>query len=183
MRKATKRLILAACIQLTLTAWPWTAATAAPPGDKSDLIDRYDPGIPRNVSVEWAFPTGFSVGINGGHRFLTGDGETAFGDSVPRMNLFPLSFLMKYSLYHTRHLSQTVGFGVGPYFLHRGQMPLRLSDLDVVCGSTYVTEWITEISQDLFVNLRMRYTQAFQSVMDEAALRDFSTWLGLNLRW
>lgn len=151
--------------------------------ENCDFLSIYDPGIPQLVSREWAFPTGFSLGISGGHLFRTGT-ETDLADgSTPKMNLFPLSFLMKYSLYKTKMISQSVGIGVGPYFLHQGPMPIQFGDLSVTGSSTYLSEWVSCLSKNLYLKLKMTYTHAFQSVTDQIPLRDFTTWLGLNLRW
>jgi hypothetical protein len=151
--------------------------------DDSDLVALYDPGIPASVSVEWSFPTGFSLGIDGGYQLRIGDQGPLSSQSPSSVNLFPLSFLMKYSLYQSRWISQSVSVGLGPYFLHTGQMPIQLRDLGVTGSSTWITEWITRVSQDLYVNLNMKYTHAFQPVILEIPLWDFTTWLGLNLRW
>ena len=151
--------------------------------DQSGLLCLYDPGIPQSVYTEWSFPTGFSFGISGGHRLRIGTRQGKTAGLSPRMNLFPLSFLMKVPLYKTRRITQSVGVGLGPYFLHQGPMPIQFSDLRVTCGSTYLTEWVTCVTKDLYLNLKMKYTHALQSVTDQIPLMDFTTWLGLDLRW
>ena len=158
-------------------------ATASPPADKSDFERLYDPGIPPAVSVEWAFPSGFALGIDSGYNLRLGDDHASSGQYSARMNQIPLTFLMKYSLYEGRRISQSVGFGLGPYFFHQGQMPIQLKDVDITGSSTALTEWVSHLSKDLYVNLRMKYTQAFQFVVDDIPLWDFTTWFGMNLRW
>ena len=152
-------------------------------GRKSDFESLYDPGIPPSVSMEWSFPTGFSLGINSGYKLRIGD-ETPAADNHPNtMNTFPLSFSMKYSLYRSQRISQSIGVGLGPYFLYQGEMPIQLKDVDVTGRSTCATEWISHLSRDVYLNLKMKYSHAFQSVVNEIPLWDFTTWLGLNFRW
>jgi len=159
-------------------------ATASPPTDKSDFERIYDPGIPPAVSVEWSFPTGFSLGIDSGYQLRIGDDDHASSSQdAARMNQIPLTFLMKYCLYEGSRISQSVGFGLGPYFFHQGRMPIQFKDVDVTGSSTAVTEWISHLSEDLYVNLRMKYTQAFEFVVDDIPLWDFTTWFGMHLRW
>lgn len=150
--------------------------------DPSGLLSLYDFGIPQSVSKEWTFPTGFSFRISGGYHLHEGvqDETTGF---TSKMNLFPLSFLMRIPLYKTRRISQSIGFGLGPYFLHQGPMPIHLSDVRVTCSSTCLTEWMTRVSNNLYLNLRMKYTYALQSLSSQVPLGDFTTRLGLKLRW
>lgn len=150
---------------------------------KSDFESLYDPGIPPAVSVEWSFPTGFSLGIDSGYQLRMGDDSTVSSPSPASLNTFPLLFSMKYSLYENSRISQSIGIGAGPYFLHEGEMPIQLKDVDVTASSTCTTEWVSRLSEDLYVNLRMKYTHVFQSVVNEIPLWDFTTWLGLNLSW
>ena len=100
-----------------------------------------------------------------------------------KANLFPLSVLMKYSLYHTRKLTQSIGFGFGPTFLHKGTLPVALSDLEVAFGPTYITEWVTPITNNLRLNLKMTYSHVIENMISRIPLQDFSTWLGLKLDW
>ena len=151
--------------------------------ENCDFLSIYEPGIPSSISKEWAFPTGFSFGISGGHHLRTGEENDPVDGSASKMNLFPLSFLMKYSLYKTKMISQSVGIGIGPYFLHQGSMPIEFGDIDVTGSSTYLSEWVSCLSKNLYLKLKMTYTHAFQSVADQIPLRDFTTWLGLNVRW
>jgi len=163
---------------------PVTAdANTSTPTDRSDFERLYDPGIPPAVSVEWSFPTGFALGIDSGYQLRIGDDHPSSSPEAASMNQIPLTFLMKYSLYEGRRISQSVGFGLGPYFFHQGQMPIQLKDVDITGSSTAVTEWVSHLSEDLYVNLRMKYTQAFQFVVNDIPLWDFTTWLGMNLRW
>ncbi len=90
---------------------------------------------------------------------------------------------MKFPLYQTRSISQSIGIGIGPYFLHQGPMPIRLRDLEVTGSSTYLSEWVTCFSKNLYLNFKMTYTHTFQSVKEQVPLRDFTTWLGLDVRW
>ena len=151
--------------------------------DKSDFMDIYDPGIPKAVSFEWDLPSGISLGISGGHQVQQVSESIFPAGYEPKMNLFPLSFLMKIPLYETKRLSQSMGFGIGPCFLHQGSMPIQFSDFEVLGMSTFLTEWVTHISKDLYLNLKMKYTQAFQSMENRIPTQDFSTFLGLNARW
>jgi len=151
--------------------------------DKSDFERLYNPGIPPKVSVQWSFPTGFALGIDSGYQLRIGDDHTSSSPEATSMNQIPLTFLMKYSLYEGRRISQSVGFGMGPYFFHQGQMPIQLKDVDITGSSTAVTEWVSHLSEDLYVNLRMKYTQAFQFVVNDIPLWDFTTWVGMNFRW
>jgi hypothetical protein len=171
--------ILLLCFLLLVTP----AASGSPPNSKSDLEGIYDPGIPRSVSVEWSYPTGFSLGIDSGCRLRIGDGDPSSSRDPAKANAIPLSFLMKYSLFQGRLISQSIGFGLGPYFLHQGQMPMQLKDVDVTGSSTCVTEWVSHLSQDLRINLKMRYTHAFQLMVDDIPLWDFTTWVGMNFKW
>jgi hypothetical protein len=171
--------ILLSCILITVVPH----ATASPPADQSDFESIYDPGIPPAVSVEWSFPTGFALGIDSGYQLRIRDADPSSSHNDARMNQIPLTFLMKYSLYEGRRISQSVGFGMGPYFFHQGQMPIQLEDVDITGSSTALTEWVSHLSKDLYVNLRMRYTQAFQFVVNDIPLWDFTTWFGMNLRW
>lgn len=158
-------------------------ANARPLLDKPDWMRIYDPGIPPSLSMEWSYPTGFSLGINSGYRLRIGNDNPGSGEQAARVNTFPVSFMMRYSLFESTRISQSVGFGLGPYFLHKGPMPIQLQDIDVTGSTTCVTEWIGHISRDLYLNLKMRYTQAFQVVVDDIPLWDFTTWMGMNLRW
>jgi hypothetical protein len=171
--------ILLLCLSISVP----TAADVSRLNQKSDFESLYDPGIPAAVSVEWSYPTGFSLGIDSGHQLRIGDDSTVSSESPAKMNTFPLSFSMRYSLYESSRISQSIGVGLGPYFLHEGEMPIQLEDLDVTGSSSYATEWISHLSRDLYVNLRMKYTHVFQSVVNDIPLWDFTTWLGLNLRW
>ncbi len=176
--------VLAALLLFVLVPRPATATGPGDPdGDPADLMSLYDPGIPRSVSREWSFPTGFSLGIEAGHRLLVGEDLDATLGDRPKVDVFPLAFLMKYSLYTTRRISQTVGVGLGPYLIHQGTVPIQLSDLELTGASTWVTEWVSEVSQDLYLNLKMNYTHVFQSVAHQVHLEDFSTWLGLRFQW
>ena len=160
-----------------------TAANGSRLNKKSDFERLYDPGIPPSLSVEWSYPTGFSLGIDSGYKLRIGDDSSVSTESPASLNTFPLSFSMKYSIYESSRISQSIGIGLGPYFLHEGEMPIQLKDVDVTGSSTCATEWISHLTQDLYVNLRMKYTHVFQSVVNEIPLWDFTTWLGLNLRW
>jgi hypothetical protein len=171
--------ILLICLLIPVAAY----ANTSPPTDRSDFERLYDPGIPPTVSVEWSFPTGFALGIDSGFQLRIGDEDPSSSPEAARMNQIPLTFLMKYSLYEGRRISQSVGFGMGPYFFHQGQMPIQLKDVDITGSSTAVTEWVSHLTKDLYVNLRMRYTQAFQFVVNDIPLWDFTTWFGMNLRW
>ncbi len=172
------RALLALCL---LIAAPG-AAVAYELAQASDFESLYDPGVPPSVSVEWSFPTGFSLGIESGYKLRFSD-ETAESSEARSINTFPLSFSMKYNLYESQLLSQSVGVGLGPYFLHEGEMPIQLEDVDVTGSSTCNTEWISRLSRDVYLNVKMVYTHAFQTVVDEIPLWDFTTWLGLNLKW
>jgi len=99
------------------------------------------------------------------------------------MNVFPVSFFMKVPLYESPGISQSFAIGLGPCFVHQGRMPIRLEDIDVTGSSTWLTEWVSHISQDLYVNVKMKYTHAFQSAIGGIPLWDLTTWLGMNLRW
>ena len=173
---------LAVFLLCVLTVVP-SAATAYEINQKSDFESLYDPGIPPSVSIEWSFPTGFSLGIDSGYQLRFGDESPVSGDSPNSLNTFPLSFSMKYNLYESPRISQSIGIGMGPYFLHEGEMPIQFKDVDVTGNSTCATEWISHLSQDIFLNLKMTYTHAFQSVVNEIPLWDFTTWLGLHLKW
>jgi hypothetical protein len=173
---------LAVLLLCVLTGLP-SAATAYEMNQKSDFESLYDPGIPPSVSKEWSFPTGFSVGINSGYQLRFGDETPLPGNSPNSMNTFPLSFSLKYNLYESPRISQSIGIGMGPYFLHEGEMPIQLKDVDVTGSSSCATEWISHLSRDIYLNLKMRYTHAFQAVVNEIPLWDFTTWLGLNLKW
>jgi hypothetical protein len=172
-------LVLGSLILLLLAS----DADARPPLDKADWQKIYDPGIPPSLSVEWSYPSGFSLGIDSGYRLRIGDGNPDSRGQAAKVNTIPLSFMMRYSLYESPRISQSVGFGLGPYFFHQGRMPIQLQDVDVTGSTTCVTEWISYISRDLYINLKMRYTQAFQFVVDDIPLWDFTTWMGMNLRW
>ncbi len=160
-----------------------TDANARPLMDKPDWMRIYDPGIPPSLSVEWSYPSGFSLGIDSGYRLRIGDDNSDSMRQAAKVNTIPLSFMMRYSLYENPRISQSVGFGLGPYFFHQGRMPIQLEDVDVTGSTTCVTEWIGYISRDLYINLKMRYTQAFQFVVDDVPLWDVTTWMGMNLRW
>lgn len=160
-----------------------TDANARPLTDKPDWMRIYDPGIPPSLSVEWSYPSGFSLGIDSGYRLRIGDDNSDSTRQAAKVNTIPLSFMMRYSLYENPRISQSVGFGLGPYFFHQGRMPIQLEDVDVTGSTTCVTEWIGYISRDLYINLKMRYTQAFQFVVDDVPLWDVTTWMGMNLRW
>jgi hypothetical protein len=171
--------VLLLCTLTVVPSWAKTGEIH----QKSDFESLYDPGIPASVSVEWSYPTGFSLGIDSGYRLRFGD-ETALSSGSPHsMNTFPLSFSMKYNLYEGPRISQSIGIGLGPYFLHEGEMPIQLKDLEVTGSSTCATEWISHLSRDIYLSLKMRYTHAFQTVVNEIPLWDFTTWLGLNLKW
>lgn|GEM_PF-3573208 len=173
---------LAVFLLCVLTVVPSAAATYEI-GQKSDFESLYDPGIPPSVSVEWSYPTGFTLGIDSGHQLRFGDETSVAGDSPNAMNTFPLSFSMKYSLYESPRISQSIGVGLGPYFLHEGEMPIQFKDIEVTGSSSCATEWISHLSRDIYLNLKMRYTHAFQAVVNGIPLWDFTTWLGLNLKW
>jgi hypothetical protein len=160
-----------------------SAATEYEIDTRSDFESIYDPGIPPSVSVEWSFPTGFSLGIQSGYKLRIGDESPVSSDSPGMMNTFPLSFSMKYNLYESHGLSQSIGVGLGPYFMHEGEMPIQLKDVEVTGSSTCATEWVSHLSRDVYLNLKMIYTHAFQSVVDEIPLWEFTTLLGLNLKW
>jgi len=151
--------------------------------DRSDFMDIFEPGIPRSVKMEWDLPSGISLGISGGHRLQEVEEEAAYRGFPTRMDVFPVSFLMKVPLYQTARISQSLGFGVGPCFLHQGKMPIEFSNFEVLGMSTCLTEWVSRISKDLYLNLRMKYTQAFQTMENRLPSQDFSTFLGLNARW
>lgn len=148
---------------------------------KSDFESLYEPGIPP-FSMEWSFPTGFSLGIDSGYRLRIGD-ESPVSSETPKVNTFPLSFSMKYNLYENKRISQSIGVGLGPYFLHEGEMPIQIKDLDVTGSSTCATEWVSHISKDMYLKLKMKYSRVFETVVHELPLWDFTTWLGLHLRW
>ena len=173
---------LAVFLLCVLTVAP-SVATAFEIHPKSDLESMYDPGIPPSVSVEWSFPTGFSLGIDSGYQLRFGDETPLSGDSPNSLNTVPLSFSMKYNLYESPRISQSIGVGLGPYFLHEGEMPIQFKDVEVTGSSSCATEWISHLSRDIYLNLKMRYTHAFQAVVNEIPLWDFTTWLGLNLKW
>jgi len=166
---------------------PTAAFASEKPGfvipDTSDFLERYDPGIPESVTLEWNLPSGVSIGISAGHK-LRGvpaiDLATSLG---PKTDLFPLSFLMKIPIYETPIISQSMGFGVGPCFLHQGRVPIEMGNLEVTGMTTCLTEWVSQISNNLYLNLKMKYTQAFQSMQDRLPESDFSTWLGLKANW
>ena len=172
---------VAAFILCLLIAMP-CAAMGPELGPKSDFESLYDPGIPTSASVEWSFPTGFSLGIDSGHQLRFGEEGSATG-APNALDTFPLSFMVKYNIFESYRLSQSIGVGVGPTFVHEGKMPLQFKDMDVTGNSTCATEWISHLSRDIYVNLKMKYTHAFQSVVNQIPLSDFTTWLGLNLRW
>ena len=151
--------------------------------DKSDYMDIYDPGIPSTVNLEWDLPSGISLGFSAGHQVQQVWERSLTPGYTPKMNLFPFSFLMKIPLYETKRLSQSMGFGIGPCLLHQGSMPIQFSDFEVLGMSTCLTEWVSQISKDLYLNLKMKYTQAFQSMENRIPSQDFSTFLGLNARW
>lgn len=173
---------LAVLLLCVLTIVP-SAATAFEIHPKSDFESMYYAGIPKSVSMEWSFPSGFSLGIDSGYRLRLGDETPPSGDSPNSMNTFPLFFSMKYSLYESPRISQSIGIGMGPYFIYQGEMPIQFKDVEVTGSSTCATEWISRLSRDLFVNLKMTYSHAFQSVVNEIPLWDFTTWLGLHLKW
>ena len=150
---------------------------------RPDFESLYDPGVPPSLSVEWSFPTGFSLGIDSGYQLRIDEDTQPSGQPPASVNTFPLSFSMKYSLYESYRISQSVGVGLGPYFLHQGEMPIQLKDVGMTGRSTYVTEWISHLSRDLYLNLRMKYSHAFQAVVNGIPLWDFAAWLGLDLRW
>ena len=160
-----------------------SAATANEINQKSDFEYLYDSGFPRSASLEWSFPTGFSLGIDSGHPLRYGDGTPVSGDSPNSIATYPLSFSMKYNLYESYRISQSIGVGVGPYFMHDGETPVQFKDVEITGNSTCATEWISHLSRDIFLNLKMSYTHAFQSVVNEIPLGEFTTWLGLNLKW
>jgi len=160
-----------------------SAATADEINQKSDFESLYNSGFPRPASLEWSFPTGFSLGIDSGHPLRYGDGTPVSGDSPNSIKTFPLSFSMRYSLYESYRISQSIGVGLGPYFMRQGETPGQFKDVEITGNSTYATEWISYLSRDIFLNLKMTYTQAFQSVVNEISLWDFTTWLGLNVKW
>jgi hypothetical protein len=151
--------------------------------DTSDFLERYDPGIPASVSLEWDLPSGFSLGISGGHKLGHVSESAISPDLDSRMNLFPFAFLMKVPIYETPFLSQSMGFGIGPYFVHQGQVPIAFGDLEVTGMTTCLTEWVSQVSENLFLHLKMKYTQAFETMQDRIPDRDFSTWLGLKAHW
>ncbi len=152
--------------------------------EDSDLLSSYDPGVPPSIAVEWSFPTKFSLGISGEYFLRSNTDMILANDITPKkMNLFPLSFLMNYSLYQGKKNSQSIGLGLGPYFLHQGPMPVKMKDLKITGSSIYCMEWITKITKNFYMNLKMKYTHSFQNIINEIPLRSFSTWLGLNLQW
>jgi hypothetical protein len=121
--------------------------------------------------------------IDGVRQLRIGDDTLASSQSPAKMTTFPLSFLMKYSLCESYRISQSVCVGLGPYFMHQGQMPAQIKDVQVTGLSTCSSEWISHLSRDLYLNLRMKYTHAFQTLINEIPPWDFTTWLGLNVRW
>ncbi len=151
--------------------------------ETSSLLFVCDSGIPPYISKEWSFPTRFSVVLSGGHNLRIAENVSLFGDQDHKMNLFPVSVLLKWRLYETRNTSQTIGFGLGPQFMHDGPTSVFLNGMQVTGTSTYLTEWVTRLSQDLYLNLRMKYTQSFQSLSVYMPRSDFATWLGLDARW
>ena len=96
---------------------------------------------------------------------------------------FPLSFSVRYSLYESYRISQSIGVGFGPYFMRQGETPGQFKDVEITGNSTCATEWISYLSRDIFLNLKMTYTQAFQSAVNEISLWDYTTWLGMNVKW
>jgi hypothetical protein len=173
---------LAVLLLCILTVAP-SEATANQMNQKSDFESLYDSGFPRPASLEWSFPTGFSLGIDSGHTLRYGDGTPVSGDSPSSTDTYPLSFSMKYTLYESYRISQSIGVGFGPYFIHEGETPVQFKDVEITGNSTCATEWVSYLSRDIFLNLKMSYTHAFQSVVNEVPLWDFTTWLGLNVKW
>jgi hypothetical protein len=150
---------------------------------KSDFESLYDPGIPTSVSVEWSFPSGFSLCIDSGHQLRIGDRDPGSDDASNRISTFPLLFSLQYELYEHPWLSQSVSLGLGPTFLHDGAMPVRLKDIDVRGGSHWATEWVSRLSRDISIHLKMKYSHVVRAAVDGIPLGDFTTWLGLHLRW
>jgi len=140
---------------------------------------------PTFIDVEWSFPTRFTIGIIGEHILKqNSDTSSEYLYNIENLiDLFPCYVLMKYSLYETPRLSQSIGLGLGPYFWHQGPGPPRFEGLKLTGNSTCIMEWISQISQHLYVNLSMKYTHAFQAAVGKISLRSFSTWLSLQLHW
>jgi hypothetical protein len=67
--------------------------------------------------------------------------------------------------------------------VHEGEKPVQFQDVEMTGNSMCATEWISYLSRDVFLNLRMTYSHVFQSVVNEIPLWDFTTWLGLNVKW
>ncbi len=182
-KAATAGLAALFCCLLITAPFPAPCAAEEPQlGHTSDFEAMYNLAIPTSSSVEWSYPTGFSLGIDSGHQLRFGDEGS--GSGTPRaLDTFPFSFMVKYNVFDSYRLSQTIGVGVGPTFVNEGKVPLQLKDMDVTGNSTCATEWISHLSRNIYLNLKMRYTRAFQSMVNRIPLSDFSTWLGLNVRW
>jgi len=167
--------------------FPTTAPTAPLPEvisqNRSGILERYDPGIPASLWMEWDLPSGLGFGISGGHELHQPEHADPGTPSERKMNLFPLSFLMKVPLYETPRISQSMSFGIGPYFLHQGRAPILLQDMDITGMTTCLTEWVSRISENLHLNLSVKFTQAFQTMKDRIPGRSVSTWIGLMVRW
>jgi len=151
--------------------------------DRSDFLERYDPGLPDSVSLNWVLPKGLALGFSAGHKLQRAAPADPSALAEPKTSLFPLSFLMRVPLFETPVLSQSMGFGIGPCLLHQGEMPIHLGDMEVTGLTTCLTEWVSEVSDNLFLRLRMKYTRNFESMRDRLPCNDFSTWLGMKVHW
>ncbi|MEW6442177.1 MAG: hypothetical protein AB1640_14665 [bacterium] len=180
VRKAF-RFVLAGCLVLGAFAGSFARADSAVKPE-SDLLERYSPGIPQDLNLEWKFPTGFSLGINGAHHLRQGSEEAESGSAI-RTHLFPFSFLMEYCLLDTHLFTHSVGLGMGPYLFHRGPAPLELNDLEITYGSSWFTEWAAPLKPNLRLNLKMKYMHALRSSVDAIPLGELTTWLGLDFLW
>jgi len=150
---------------------------------RSDFLSRYDPGIPASISLEWDLPSGLVFGLSGGRELHQQRENNPAHLPVPRMTLFPFSFLMTIPLYETPLISQSMGLGVGPCFLHQGQVPIQLRNMEVTGMTTVLTEWVSRLSENVYLNLNMKFTQVFESLQDSIPDRSFVTWLGLKACW
>ena len=179
--------IVAAFIVLLLSAFPAApeAEATLPMPPESSLLFEPEFQTPTFIQVEWSFPTRFTMGVIGEYMLKQcSDNPSEYLSGMETLiDLFPCYFLMKYSLYETPRLSQSIGLGLGPYFWHQGPGPPQLDGLKLTGNSTCIMEWISQVSQHLYVNLSMKYTHAFQAAAGEIPLRSFSTWLNLELTW
>jgi len=187
MGNQKNKLIIALFIVLTVNALPAApeAAATLPLPKESSILFEPEFEAPTFLELEWSFPTRFTVGIIGEYilRQCSDTSSEYLYNVETLIDLFPCYFLMKYSLYETPRLSQSIGLGLGPYFWHQGPGPPQMDGLKLTGNSTCIMEWISQISQHLSVNLSMKYTHAFQAAVGEVPLRSFSTWLSLQLYW